>query len=262
MCGIVAMFSEGGEVKMPALEAATKALHHRGPDAQRQWLDAARQVGLGHARLSIIDLEGGTQPLSNEDESIHAVVNGELYDFERLRTQLEAQGHQFRTRSDSEVLIHLYEQYGTAMMQHLRGEFAFVLYDARDDLLLAGRDRFGIKPLVYARHHGVLMLASEAKALFAAGVAPRWDEETFSDSMLLAGPLEDRTFFQGVAQLAPGHLLVATRQSTRLVRYWDFDFPRTPAVIDDTEAIEAVRRPRSTKPPACAFAPTCPWDAT
>jgi asparagine synthase (glutamine-hydrolysing) len=193
MCGIVAMFSEGGEVRLPTLEAATQALHHRGPDAQKQWLDTRRQVGLGHARLSIIDLEGGTQPLVNEDESIHAVVNGELYDFERLRRELEAQGHRFRTQSDSEVLIHLYEQHGMAMVQHLRGEFAFVLYDARDDLLIAGRDRFGIKPLVFARHAGVLMLAlrprrSSPPASLPSGTKSRSDRRTCSAARVKTAP--------------------------------------------------------------------------
>jgi asparagine synthase (glutamine-hydrolysing) len=144
------------------------------------------------------------------------------------------------------------------MVEHLRGEFAFVLYDARNDLLIAGRDRFGIKPLMYGRHGGVLMLASEAKALFAAGMQPRWDEETFAQSMLLGGPLEDRTSFSGVWQLPPGHLLVATRLSTRTVRYWDFDFPerQTPfrdAAIQVRDALdEATRlRLRADVPVAC-----------
>ena len=225
MCGIAAVYSQGGVVNADSLTRAIAALHHRGPDGSKVWIDAKREVGLGHARLSIIDIEGGTQPLVNEDESIRAVVNGELYDFERIRRELEGQGHVFRTKSDSEILVHLYEQYGTAMMEHLRGELAFVLYDAPNDILLAGRDRFGIKPLVYAVKDGVLTLASEAKALFAAGVVPRWDDEAFSTSLLLAGPLEDRTSFAGVLQLPPGHLLVATRHGTRTVRYWDLEFP-------------------------------------
>ncbi|HSI05692.1 MAG TPA: asparagine synthetase B, partial [Myxococcota bacterium] len=158
MCGIAAVYSQGGVVNADSLTRAIAALHHRGPDGSKVWIDAKREVGLGHARLSIIDIEGGTQPLVNEDESIRAVVNGELYDFERIRRELEGQGHVFRTKSDSEILVHLYEQYGTAMMEHLRGELAFVLYDAPNDILLAGRDRFGIKPLVYAVKDGVLTL--------------------------------------------------------------------------------------------------------
>src|SRR4051812_23475339 len=111
MCGIVAMFSEGGAVRPEALERATRSLDHRGPDDRQHWLDPSRSVGLGHTRLSIIDLAGGRQPISNEDESIRAVVNGELYDFERIRADLIARGHRFRTRSDSEIVVHLYEEY-------------------------------------------------------------------------------------------------------------------------------------------------------
>src|SRR5919107_5329673 len=114
MCGIVAMFSEGGAVRAEALDRATRSLDHRGPDDRQHWIDAARRVGLGHTRLGIIDLDGGRQPLTNEDESIRAVVNGELYDFERIRGELIARGHRFRTGSDSEIVVHLYEEYGTA----------------------------------------------------------------------------------------------------------------------------------------------------
>jgi asparagine synthase (glutamine-hydrolysing) len=254
------MFSRGGDVRLDALERAVQALHHRGPDGRRTWVDGQHRVGLAHARLSIIDIEGGAQPLVNEDESVRVVVNGELYDFERIRDDLEKQGHTFRTRSDSEILVHLYEQYGTAMMEHLRGEFAFVLYDAKNDLLIAGRDRFGIKPLMYAMVDGVLMFASEAKALFAAGMEARWDEASFATSLLLAGSLEDSTPFAGVSQLAAGHLMVATRSAVRMVRYWDFDFPETtpghctPAHIEEVRAAldEATRlRLRADVPVAC-----------
>src|SRR5262249_15560656 len=126
-------------------------------------------------------------------------------------------------------------------MEHLRGEFAFVLHDAKNDLLIAGRDRFGIKPLMYAMVDGVLMFASEAKALFAAGLEARWDEASFSTSLLLAGSLECRTPFAGVSQVAPGHILVASRSATRLVRYWDFGFPETTPGTCTPEHIEAVR---------------------
>lgn len=226
MCGIVAMFSRTGVVHPEPLERATRALDHRGPDDRQHWIDPARTVGLGHTRLGIIDLSGGRQPVANEDGSIRAVVNGELYDFERIRVDLIARGHQFRSNSDSELVVHLYEEYGTACVEHMRGEVAFVLHDANRDVLLAARDRFGIKPLVYAEHDGVVMFASEAKALFAAGVPAVWDRESVIQGTLLGGPLEDRTFFAGVRQLPAGHVLLATRRSERLVRYWDFDYPR------------------------------------
>lgn len=237
MCGIVAILSQSGAVNEDALRRATQSLHHRGPDAQHEWVDPRRRVGLGHARLSIIDLEGGDQPLANEDESIHAVVNGELYDFERIRAGLEAKGHRFRTRTDSEILLHLYEEFGAAFVEQLRGEFAFVLYDAKNDVLVAGRDRFGIKPLHYTHVGDALVLASEAKALFAAGAKPRWDIETFFVSSMLGTPLEDRSFFADVKQVPPGHLLIATRTGTRLVRYWDFDYPIEPSKGRDRKSV-------------------------
>lgn len=225
MCGIVGMFSEGGAIDRAGLQRAIAGLEHRGPDARGIHVDPAGRFALGHARLSVIDLAGGDQPLVNEDGTIHAVVNGEIYGFEALRRALEDRGHRFRTHSDSEVLIHLYEERGVAALSEIRGEVAFVLHDARAGLLLAGRDRFGIKPLHWARHGGVLHLASEAKALFAAGVPARWDAETFHTATMLGGPLEDRSFFAGVHQVPPGHVLVVSSGGQRLVRYWDFDHP-------------------------------------
>ncbi len=143
------------------------------------WISPDGRVGLGHARLSIIDLATGDQPIASEDERLRIVVNGEFYDFERVQRDLERRGHRLRTRSDSEIALHLYEDLGTACLQQLRGEFAFALWDGRNDTLFAARDRFGIKPLFYAQHGGALYLASEIKALFAAGVPARWDRDAF-----------------------------------------------------------------------------------
>ncbi len=237
------MFSDRGAVSSRALASAVRALHHRGPDEEGVWIDDAHRVGLGHARLGIIDLAGGRQPLENEDGSIHVVVNGELYDFERVRKDLEARGHVFRTSSDSEIVLHLYEEYGTSCVEHLRGEFAFVLHDSKQGLLFAARDRFGIKPLVYAQLGKTLVVASEAKAIFAAGGAARWDEDTFFQALALGGPLEDRTFFEGVRQLPPGHVLLARGGDVRVVRYWDFDYPLAGEArsTSDEEDIELVR---------------------
>ena len=150
MCGIVASVSSRGRVSSDGLARGAASLVHRGPDAQAVWAASNGRAGLGHARLSIIDLTTGDQPLHNEDDSIHIVVNGEFYDFERIRTELEAKGHCFKTRSDSEIALHLYEDLGARAMHQLRGEFAFALWDERDGVLFAGRDRFGIKPLYYA----------------------------------------------------------------------------------------------------------------
>src|SRR5262252_3473169 len=122
MCGIVAMFSRREPVSSASLERATQRLYHRGPDGQRYWRSPDQRVGLGHARLSIIDLTTGDQPIANEDEKIHVVVNGEFYDYERIQKELEQRGHRLRTRSDSEILMHLYEDFGTNCLKDLRGE--------------------------------------------------------------------------------------------------------------------------------------------
>jgi asparagine synthase (glutamine-hydrolysing) len=223
MCGIAAFFSKSKPVSKHALKDAINSLIHRGPDNQSVWLSPNHRVGLGHARLSIIDLTTGDQPIANEDATCHIIVNGEFYDFERQRRELEQRGHRFRTRSDSEIALHLYEDFGAHCVQHLRGEFAFVLWDGANGLLFAARDRFGIKPLYYALHGGTLYLASEVKALFAAGVPARWDPEYFYQHA--AGPaMPDRTLFEGVYQVPPGHYLIAMHSGLRILRYWEFDY--------------------------------------
>jgi asparagine synthase (glutamine-hydrolysing) len=244
MCGIVATLSERGTVDASALEAATRRLHHRGPDAQRCWIAPHRRVGLGHARLSIIDLSTGDQPIANEDERLHIVANGEFYDYERIQRELEGRGHRLRTRSDSEIALHLYEDLGAQCLHQLRGEFAFAIWDEPNQTLFAARDRFGIKPLFYAVHDGTLILASEAKALFAAGVPARWDHASFKQAVSLLVPHQDRTLFAGVSQLPPGHYLLATPGHLQILPYWDFAYP--PADLarpqrSDAEYAEAFR---------------------
>src|SRR6478735_3693972 len=170
MCGIVAFFSRTPSLTPDLVECATRRLYHRGPDGQRHWLSADRRVALGHARLSIIDLTTGDQPIASEDERTRIVVNGEFYGYETIQRELEHTGHHLRTRSDSEIALHLYEDLGVQCLHRLRGEFAFVLWDENHRTLFAARDRFGIKPLFYAIHGETLYLASEVKALFEAGV--------------------------------------------------------------------------------------------
>jgi asparagine synthase (glutamine-hydrolysing) len=225
MCGITAMYSPRGPISAPALEQATHRLTHRGPDAERTWVSGDRRVGLGHARLSIIDLASGEQPIASEDEDLRIVVNGEFYDFERVQQDLQRRGHRLRTRSDSEIALHLYEDLGTACLRELRGEFAFALWDRCNDTLFAARDRFGIKPLYYAHHGGTLYLASEVKALLTAGVPARWDRDAFFHTNHFLVVPQDRTLFDGIYQVPPGHFLLATGGQVRLIRYWDFDYP-------------------------------------
>ncbi|MDE2761691.1 MAG: asparagine synthase (glutamine-hydrolyzing) [Gemmatimonadota bacterium] len=223
MCGIAAILSRDGPVDAVALRRATRALRHRGPDAERTWVSPSGRAGLGHTLLVINDPEGH-QPIASEDGRLHIVVNGQFYDFARIRAELESRGHRFRTRSDSEIALHLYEDLGAGCLERLRGQFAFVIWDEETGRLFAARDRFGLKPLFYAEHAGALYLASEAKALFAAGVPRAWDEPGVYH-WLLACPDERRSLFAGIRQVPPGHVLLARNGSLRLERYWDLPVP-------------------------------------
>ena len=225
MCGFIAAFSTGSAVTQEVLSRGTRALRHRGPDGQGFWIGANNRVGMGHARLSIIDLKTGAQPIANEDETVHIVVNGEFYDHDRIGRELRASGHRFRANSDSEIALHLYEDLGASLFQELRGEFAFVLWDEVNQVLLAGRDRFGVKPLFYATVGDTLYVASEIKALFAAGVSARWNHEAVYRRLAIMN-LCDETLFQDVRQIPPGHYLLASRSGVKLVRYWDLDYPQ------------------------------------
>lgn len=224
MCGIAAIFCDAAAVDPQALDAALRQLRHRGPDGVTTWLSADGRVGLGHARLSIVDIENGAQPVSNETGTVLAITNGEFYDYRSLRDRLQRSGHRFRTQSDAEVLVHLYEDHGIDCLEHLRGEFAFVLWDAARQRLFAARDRFGIKPLYYSvAPHGIY-LASEAKGLFAAGRPARWDHASFQQQ-LFGCLAADRTLFDGILQVPAGHCLVASNGRHSLSRYWDVDYP-------------------------------------
>lgn len=224
MCGIVAMFSREAPISGDKLRRATGALEHRGPESQGTWISTDGKVGLGHTRLSIID-PAGTQPIASEDDQYRIIVNGEFYDFESIRRKLEANGHRFRTQTDSEIALHLYEEMQSGCLEHLRGEFAFVLWDAENGTLFAARDRFGIKPLFYVQIGDFLYLASEAKAIFAAGIRPAWDHDSVFQTLYASSSL-GHSLFQGVRQVPPGHFLLATRDGVRLESYWDISYPR------------------------------------
>jgi asparagine synthase (glutamine-hydrolysing) len=225
MCGIVASVSGGKPVESNALLRATRRLRHRGPDAERAWVAPHGRAGLGHARLSIIDLHTGDQPIASEDASLSIVVNGEFYGFEAIRDELESRGHRFRTRSDSEIALHLYEDAGARCLHRLRGEFAFALWDERDGLLFAGRDRFGIKPLYFALHEGACHVASEVKAFPELGVPLRWDHETVFDMHRGLVHPPHRSAFEGIQQVPPGCYLISDGTSARILPYWDWDYP-------------------------------------
>lgn len=237
MCGLVSILSTTAPVEPTRLKKAADSLAHRGPDGDGFWLSADGKVGLAHRRLSIIDLATGGQPISNEDETVHIIVNGEFYDFEDIRQDLIRKGHSFRTSSDSEIALHLYEQYGLDFVHHLTGEFALVIYDEKHKRLIAARDRFGIKPLSFAQEtNGTLLIASEAKAIFAAGFGAAWDDYAFFHSCNVQYTPQDSTLFQGVSQLKPGHLLVCENGVMNISKYWDLDFAAEPVVDHKSDA--------------------------
>ena len=236
MCGIVAIVGEGD------LERGLDAIAHRGPDGRGVWREPG--IALGHVRLAVTDPAGGAQPIASEDGSVIAVVNGEIYgDHARWLT---SRGHRLRSRCDSELLVHLYEELGDAFVERVCGELAFVLWDRQRQRLLAGRDRFGIKPLMWARTSTGLALASEAKALFAAGVPARWDAESFAHAAHVQYPWPDRTLFAGVHQVEPGCTLVWERGELRHARYWEVS-PST-APLRETLADAVAMRARADAP--------------
>jgi asparagine synthase (glutamine-hydrolysing) len=226
MCGIMASLDWTGNSSLYPIQDGLEVLHHRGPDGTRLWRSADGHVCLGHVRLSVVDLAAGSQPLVNETSHIHIVVNGEFYDFEQIRAELETRGHHFGSRSDSEILLHLYEEFGTDCVHYLRGEYAFVLWDERAKVLFAARDRFGIKPLFFSESHRQLLFASEIKALHAAGIPSSWDEQGFFEKLALDLPLHGRTLFRHISELPPAHYLIAQNEQFTIHRYWDFNYPR------------------------------------
>ena len=233
MCGIVG--ATGHSISEEALRRAVDSMRHRGPDGRGTFLDPEIPVALGHARLCIIDLATGAQPLYSEDGGIVLVCNGEIYDFERLREELILLGHVFRSLSDSEVIIHLYEQYGLDFVDYLRGEFAFLLYDRHDGKVLAVRDRFGIKPLFFNVQDGRLLFASEAKAMMATGLlTPRLNVEAIRDFVSMVIP---DSIFEGVEAVPPGCLLIANlKEGTHEIRrYWNCDLPPENDGGDETD---------------------------
>ncbi|KAI9480673.1 MAG: putative asparagine synthase [Benjaminiella poitrasii] len=226
MCGFCCYFHfDNPEGVFPNLDldSALEYIHHRGPDSRGKYVSPDGRCALGHVRLSIIDLAGGHQPLGNQSGDIQSVVNGELYDFERIRTELEAEGHKFKTLSDSEIALHLFEQYDMSFLEHLRGEFALCIWDSKKDRFIAARDRYGIKPLYYTVFNGTLLVASEIKSFIAMGWKPEWDV----DSVLNNGfTFDNRTCFKGVYKLPPAHYLIANSTGSMEVRpYWDADYP-------------------------------------
>lgn len=236
MCGIAGALLVAGEAELPDPALMIATLRHRGPDGTGYFRSPA--CVLASARLSIIDLETGDQPVANEDDSVWTVLNGEIFNFIELRAQLQALGHRFRTRSDTEVIVHAYEEYGDRFVERLSGQFAIALWDVRRQRLLLARDRVGIRPLFYARLGRRLLFASEVKAILAvAPEAAALDHQGLAQVFTFWGTVGARTVFKGVRSLPPGHLLISEKGAERLEGYWDWTFPhgsgRNDLTLDD-----------------------------
>jgi asparagine synthase (glutamine-hydrolysing) len=213
-------------------------LRHRGPDDTGFFID--QDIGLANARLSIIDIEGGHQPIQNEDATVHVTYNGEIYNFQRLRQELESHGHRFRTRSDTEVIVHGYEEYGEGFVRKLNGMFAIALWDSRLKKLILARDRIGIKPLYYATYMGALLFSSEMKGLLQAPLRRAVDLEGLH-AILNVGYIPGAgTLLEGVRKLPPSSLLVFHNGSIRIESYYEI-----PSIDESVNEDEAVLRLRS-----------------
>jgi asparagine synthase (glutamine-hydrolysing) len=229
MCGINGIAysrrAPEGRVEKADLIRMRDIITHRGPDDSGLLLDGA--IGLGHRRLSIVDVSAGHQPMTNEDDSLHIVYNGEIYNHADQRPWLEARGHRYRTHCDTETILHLYEEHGAACVEHLRGMFAFAIWDGRKRELFIARDRLGVKPLYYVhRPDGSLFFASEIKALLAArAVRPEINYRALPDYLANHGTSAEETLFADVKRLLPGHTLL-WREDGRVVieKYWDISF--------------------------------------
>jgi asparagine synthase (glutamine-hydrolysing) len=235
MCGIAGIFDRSGASDPRCAEILarmTRTLIHRGPDDEGYLVDGP--VGLGFRRLSIIDLAGGHQPLSNEDGSVWVVFNGEIYNYPDLTHELETKGHVFRTRSDTECIVHAYEQWGAECVQRFRGMFAFAVWDRRQQRVFLARDRLGKKPLYYALIGNTLIFGSEIKALLAfPGLDRALDLQALSDFLSLLYIPSPKSIFRHVRKLPPGHYLLAGREAVSVRQYWDVHFASTLAEPDD-----------------------------
>jgi asparagine synthase (glutamine-hydrolysing) len=226
MCGIVGYLDlrSGASADRQVLKSLTDALVHRGPDSSGYFIEGS--VGLGFRRLSIIDLKTGNQPILSEDENLVLTCNGEIYDYPELKSELISVGHTFRTRTDVEVLLHLYENHGDQCLQKVNGQFAFAIYDRKKRSLFLARDQFGICPLYYTVAGGVFIYASEIKAILKHPlVSPNVDLTGLDQVLSLPGPISPRTVFKDIKSLVPGHFLLVKDGQITTSEYWDLDYP-------------------------------------
>jgi asparagine synthase (glutamine-hydrolysing) len=232
MCGIFAAMTRRG-LTPERRAAALKSLQHRGPDGSGSWTSRDGRWTLGHTRLSIIGLNNGEQPMTSPDGAVHLVVNGEFYGYREIRDRLRAGGYRFATESDSEIALHLYDERGMQAASQLRGEFAVIIADERQQAMIAIRDRFGIKPLYYSIVNGEVFFASEIKALLAMGVPAAWDLEGAIGGI---GRSHEKTEFAAISTVPPGCYAIARDGEVRIYPYWDWEIPTAEQMRQDTRS--------------------------
>jgi asparagine synthase (glutamine-hydrolysing) len=227
MCGICGIFEYERRTDLPAdlVHRMNQTMIHRGPDDGGVFVGPG--IGLGHRRLSIIDLAGGHQPMSNEDGTVWVLLNGEIYNYPELRAELLQRGHKFVTKSDTEAVVHLYEEYGHECFAKLRGMFSIAIWDSKNRKVVLARDRVGKKPLFYAADSVRILFGSELKALLAGcSLSREMDEQALSDYFSFGYIPAPKTIYRSVRKVMPGHYLVASANGVRETRYWDLSFSR------------------------------------
>ncbi len=244
MCGIVGCLDWSGAQRpdVGLLRRMLTSIRHRGPDEFGVYVDD--KLGMGSARLSIIDLTTGQQPICNEDGSLWIVFNGEIFNYLELRAELVQRGHKFSTQSDTEVILHLYEELGPTCLQHFNGQFAIAIWDTRQETLFLARDRLGVRPVFYAPLPQGLVFGSEIKAiLLDARIPARLDPYALAQTFTFWAPLAPRTVFQGIEELRPGHYMLATKAGRTVSQYWGLEFPPAgeEANLSEAEAAEQLR---------------------
>ena len=243
ICGVLAL-SGGRAATQEELRPMTSAIFHRGPDDDGYYV--AAPAALGFRRLSIVDLAGGHQPMSNEDGTVWIVFNGEIYNHKEIRAELERRGHRYATKSDTETIVHAYEEYGDDCVQHLRGMFAFAIWDARRKRLFCVRDRLGIKPFYYTIHDGRFAFASEIKALLELpGLRAKMNRAALPEFFSLGYLADDQTMFEGIHKLQPGHRLSITldgrNEAPHIEQYWDLDITPDESLPSEEAYVERFR---------------------
>src|SRR5271156_5995581 len=241
MCGIAGVVNSKRGVDAATIRRMCQSIVHRGPDDEGIFVKDG--AGLGVRRLSVIDLAGGPQPVFNEDNSTCVVYNGEIYNFPELRRELESRGHRFHTRTDTEVIVHLYEEMGRDCVQKLRGMFAFAIYDTRNKSLMLARDRLGVKPLHYAFADGRLLFASEIKSILAVAPALATIDERALWQYMYFGYIPDpATAFLAIQKLAPGHVLEFEAGKVNSYKYWDLPEYGTHPPIGEEECLQELEQ--------------------